>query len=218
MRRSILLILGAALTFSAPLSAIADGIVKGVAKEAIDHPIITGAVIGSAIYLHHKAKCEKLQAQSADGVFTEEAATSGCSNKVSLKDKAKLLLLKSQTKELRKNLAANGEEEKKGCAAHHIVPKNEGREWAKKDADDARSVLDSCGISIDDAINGVYLPYNNDAECVGANHRKLHTSKYYKAIGALLGKASVNGCSRLRDQMQNIKNELQRNTFIGGVW
>ncbi|MDP2759904.1 MAG: AHH domain-containing protein [Sideroxyarcus sp.] len=155
-------------------------------------------------------------ANNSDGI-SEGAQCQSAPPKISLKDKAALLLQKSQAKELRKNLKSAGEDDAKGCAAHHIVPKNENRDWAKDDAKDARDMLDSCGIDIDDAINGVYLPFNKDAECEGANHRRLHTKAYYGEVAKRLLKAALGDCGEVENQLSKIKSELRQNTFIGGV-
>lgn len=194
----------------------------GLFKQAVKHPFLTGAAVvaGAAIATHAgKQNCAK--GGGAEGMpGSEEGGGNQCQGagpKVSLVDKAELALLKSQTKELRRNLAANGEKESKGCAAHHIVPKNENRDWAKEDVEDARGILDSCGIGIDDAANGLYLPFNDDAECEGANHRKLHTKLYYEVISRALVNAFSGGCDQVQSQLKEIKNALRQNTLNGGV-
>lgn len=195
----------------------------GLFKQAVKHPFLTGAAVvaGAAIATHAgKQNCAK--GSGTDGMPGPEESgggnqCQGAGPKVSLVDKAELALLKSQTKELRRNLAASGEKESKGCAAHHIVPKNENRDWAKEDVDDARGILDSCGIGIDDAANGLYLPFNDDAECEGANHRKLHTKLYYEMISRALVNAFSGGCDQVQSQLKEIKNALRQNTLNGGV-
>lgn len=129
-----------------------------------------------------------------------------------------LLLLKSKTTKLRKNMKAAGETEKKGCAAHHIVPQNENRKWAKENADLSRLVLNECKIDIDDAINGVYLPFDENAKCEGANHNKLHSIEYYDEVAFRLLLAFKSDCDQVKNQLQKIKIELKQNTFIGGVY
>lgn len=187
----------------------------GVLKQAIKHPVIAGGVIvaGAAMVVNaKKRRC----AATADGI----SDGSQCNNappKIGLKDKAALLLQKSQTKELRKSLKAAGEDGDKGCAAHHIVPKNENRKWARDDAEDVREILSNCNIHIDDAINGIYLPFNQDAECVGANHRKLHTMDYYRELVRRLARGALNDCHDVKNELREIKKELRQNTFIGGV-
>lgn len=189
----------------------------GVVNKAIDHPYITGAaILGTAIAIKAATRCSAAERAALPAEATADCDAASAAPKVSLKDKAALLLLKSQTKELRKNLAANGENDKKGCAAHHIVPRKEGRSWAKKDADLARGVLGSCGINIDAAINGVYLPYNDDAECDGANHRNLHNGDYYAAVASFLLRAQRRGCGEVEKQLGEIKNMLRQSTFPGG--
>ena len=195
----------------------------GLFKQAVKHPFLTGAAVvaGAAIATH--AGKHNCASSGADGMPGSEEGggnhhqCQGAGPKVSLVDKAGLALLKSQTKELRRSLAASGENESKGCAAHHIVPKNENRDWAKEDVDDARGILDSCGIGIDDAANGLYLPFNDDAECEGANHRKLHTKSYYEVISRALVNAFSGGCDQVQSQLKEIKNALRQNTLNGGV-
>lgn len=187
----------------------------GLLKQAAKHPALTLGVVGAgAAMMAHGGKtgCRK----DSDGMSDNDSCQ-GSTSGVSIKDKAALFLQKSQTKELRKNLQAAGEDESKGCAAHHIVPQNEKREWAKDDANKARQVLNSCDIGIDDAINGVYLPFNKDAECDGANHRKLHTSRYYREVARLLLNAASKSCDEVKRELGEMKSKLRLNTFIGGV-
>lgn len=217
MNRGLIIVLLAVFCLS-PAAAHA-----GLFKQAVKHPFLTGAAVvaGAAIATHAgKQNCAK--GSGTDGMPGSEESgggnqCQGAGPKVSLVDKAELALLKSQTKELRRNLAANGEKESKGCAAHHIVPKNENRDWAKEDVEDARGILDSCGIGIDDAANGLYLPFNDDAECEGANHRKLHTKLYYEVISRALVNAFSGGCDQVQSQLKEIKNALRQNTLNGGV-
>lgn len=193
----------------------------GLFKDAVRHPFLTGAVVvAGAAMAHEAAKPACGKGAGSDGMSGSDSGDDRCAGageKGSLIDKAELTFLKSSTSKLRKNLAANGEKESKGCAAHHIVPQDENRDWAKNDAEDARGVLESCGIGIDDAINGVYLPFNKDAECEGANHRKLHTKIYYATVSRLLLAAHINSCDQVENQLREIKEALRRNTFIGGV-
>lgn len=193
----------------------------GLVKDAVRHPVLTGAAVVAGVAIAHQASKPACgNGAGSDGMLGAESGDARCvgtGDKVGLTDKAELALLKSTTRKLRKNLAANGEKDSKGCAAHHIVPQDESRDWAKDDVDYARQILADCGIGIDDATNGVYLPFNKDAECDGANHRKLHTRIYYATIRLLLSNARVNSCDQVETQLREIKEALRRNTFIGGV-
>lgn len=194
----------------------------GLLKQATKHPFLTGVAVLSVAAIATRAGRRNCASSGAGGIQGLGDSNIRCredkTQKVGLVDKSKLALLKNQTKELRRSLSANGEKESKGCAAHHIVPQNESRDWAKDDADDARNVLDSCNISIDSAINGVYLPFNRNAECEGANHRKLHTKIYYSMVSRLLLAAHINNCDQVKTQLREIKEALRRNTFNGGVY
>lgn len=101
------------------------------------------------------------------------------------------------------------------CDAHHIVPKKEGRLWAKVNADAAREILLACSIDIDSAANGVYLPGKpNAAGCRGAYHKKVHTNNYYKSVHARLSGANdSDGCSGVHRELINIRHDL----MIGGL-
>lgn len=217
MIRSWLWTLLASALVSLPVSSAYAGVVK----EVIKHPVRTGTAavaVGTLIYMN--AKKAPGNGCSEDSSGLGQGSGSGCkegADKPSLAEKADLLLLKAKTAKLRKNLAANGEKAQKGCAAHHLVPQDENRDWARDDVESARSVLDACGIGVDDALNGVYLPFNKDAECEGANHRKLHTKIYYSTVKALLATAAHNGCGEVEVRLNEIKAALRSNTFIGGV-
>ncbi len=118
-----------------------------------------------------------------------------------------LIYEKSNTLKLRKNLLAAGEPSAKGCAAHHIVAQEDKR----KSAADSREILDQCNIDIDDAINGVHLPHNKNAECAGANHRTLHTDNYYDYVVGVLKVALFSGCGSVKDNLSDIKTDLLNN-------
>ncbi len=118
-----------------------------------------------------------------------------------------LIYEKSSTLKLRKNLLAVGEPSAKGCAAHHIVAQEDKRPTAL----DSRELLEQCNIDIDDAINGVHLPHNKNAECAGANHRTLHTEKYYTYVYQLFRRAFPSGCEALKGELSGIKRDLLNN-------
>jgi hypothetical protein len=59
-----------------------------------------------------------------------------------------------------------------GVAAHHIVAHGADA------ADEARAILSHFNININDAVNGVFLN--------AAQHAKMHTAAYYKAVTEML--------------------------------
>lgn len=122
-----------------------------------------------------------------------------------------LIYEKSSTLKLRKNLLAVGEPSAKGCAAHHIVAQGKSLGPGGQETAEARNVLKRCDIDINDAINGVFLPQKSNHECLGVNHNKLHTERYYKYVAAVLELALGNGCNTVKDRLQDIKRHLQNN-------
>lgn len=129
-------------------------------------------------------------------------------------------LKKALNEEIR-NLPATGSppppQDPKDCAAHHIVPQEENRKWAKDLADDARDSIDGC-VDMHSAENGIYLPHGENkkkAECKGTDHNRVHRRSYYEDISVRLNRAKrYNGCSGVRDELQSIKNELSS----GKIW
>ncbi|MBU2793101.1 hypothetical protein HAQ01_06820 [Acidithiobacillus thiooxidans] len=101
-----------------------------------------------------------------------------------------------------------------GCAAHHIVPSNEGRYFAKDIVKETAGILSKCGIKINDAINGVWLPQNKDSACYGAYHPSLHNSRYYQYLKNSIMEAYINadsreeGCANVRRALATIKTLL----------
>jgi hypothetical protein len=81
---------------------------------------------------------------------------------------------------LARNLVAAGATCQRGDQAHHIVAKRARR------ADPARAALQRVGIDIDNAANGVFLPSERSDLRTAANHRRVHTKKYYEAVNKLL--------------------------------
>lgn len=129
-------------------------------------------------------------------------------------------LKKALNEEIR-NLPATGSppppQDPKNCAAHHIVPQEENRDWAKEFAQSARDSIDGC-VDIHSAENGIYLPHGKNkkkAECKGADHTNVHTKNYYKDISRRLEQANViDGCNGVRDELKSIKADL----FSGKLW
>lgn len=167
---------------------------------------IVGASIGAAITAPRgNVKPDDFGERSGSGV----PSTADSSDKPTLVERGELLLLKAKTKELRKNLAANGEQAKKGCAAHHIVPRADNRSFLNGAPQEAREILGACDIDIDSAINGVYLPYEDDAQCSGAKHVDLHTESYYRAVVTALRSALRGGCDKVRSRLSGLKDDLK---------
>ena len=124
-------------------------------------------------------------------------------------------------KALADSLEDDGEPAKDGCVPHHIVPWNEGRRGLKELADGAREILRKCKIPIDSAINGVWLPAKQDADCEGAWHPRLHNKDYYRQVFEDLlaaTKTSVDKlayCMRVRQELTRIKNQLVKKEYTG---
>lgn len=210
------------LLASVLVSLLASSAYAGVVKEMIRHPVRTGTAavaVGALIYMNTKKSTGNGCSEDSTGLG--QGSGSGCkevAGKPSLAEKADLLLLKATTTKLRKNMAANGEEKANGCAAHHIVPHSENRKWARKDAEESRQLLRACGIDLDDAVNGVYLPYENDAECTGPDHNGLHSKAYYSAIVQALRAAFNRGCGSMEQEMGKIKNALKTEQLTARGW
>lgn len=180
--------------------------------KAFKGAVVGAGVVGAGIYIQDKLSCKYGHAEDVitDPLTGEQKVKRRClapNGGLVWKDYnlVELGVILSTTKELRKRMAAEGEVAKKGCAAHHIVPKKDSKFEGN---DESRDILQLCNIDIDDAINGVYLPHNSDAQCKGSKHRSLHTKEYYKAIHKLLTEASDRGCDDVVDVMKKIKKDL----------
>jgi len=92
--------------------------------------------------------------------------------------------LASPSRALARNLEKAGKPRPDGHSAHRIVAADDWR------ATEARRILDSFGIKINDAVNGVWLPYRAPG-AKGVRHASLHTNKYYKEVEKLLRKATT---------------------------
>jgi len=197
-------------------------IASNFAKAANDEPhenkpdltdqILFGVLRGAAkITVHGIAnECNKPENRNEPNCMAVGNLKGGINNaKESARSAAEdLVYLKSETKELKDNLKKSGELKAKGCAAHHIVPQNDQRAAS----DNARRILKACKIDINDARNGVYLPYKESAACTGANHSKLHTNRYYNYVAEILLNAmNNNGCESVIDELSSLKNQLRSN-------
>ncbi len=112
----------------------------------------------------------------------------------------------SSTK-LSQNLINSGISRPAQTAAHHIVA------GSAKMAAPARAILSEYGISINSALNGVFLPANkNSINTMGSNiHSTLHTNTYYETVNTML-----NACTSKQEVIETldtIKNMLLLGEF-----
>ena len=105
------------------------------------------------------------------------------------------------TKELRKNMGAAGRPVLSGDHAHHIVPGKMGGSAGAQ----ARSILNSYGIDINNASNGVGL--SRDAHLKRGYHKNAASAEVLSRIQNLPDAASV------KTELENIGREMQNNTF-----
>lgn len=105
------------------------------------------------------------------------------------------------TTELRKNMSGAGRPVSPGDHAHHIVPGKMGGAAG----DQARAVLDSHGIDINNASNGVALA--RDAHLKRGYHRGAASQEILRRIENLPNSASV------QTELEAIGREMQNNTF-----
>lgn len=68
-------------------------------------------------------------------------------------------------------------------AAHHIVAGSSPK------ANEARAILQKCGVDINDAANGVFLPTQKGV-FNSSYHPSLHTNAYYDKVNKLLSEAT----------------------------
>ncbi|MBU2741850.1 hypothetical protein HAQ01_05045 [Acidithiobacillus thiooxidans] len=183
----------------------------GIAHNFVEHPVRdsiigAGAATIGAAYLMDKYHCH--ESGTYDGIH--QWTCNGVGGAHPWKQEAKDLYIEARTETLRKNMheAYGYPLRVKGCAAHHIVPPDDGRfgNYAEK----LRGILKTCDILPDDAENGVWLPYvKSGADCSGVYHPGLHGDSlgYYKKILTRLSRAYSAG-SNLDESCLNVKNEL----------
>lgn len=131
------------------------------------------------------------------------------------------LNVKQNSVELAQNMAnAQMGTRQPGEAAHHIVPAT------APGASQARAILDSYGITINDAENGVYLPTKNgvlaankNGEAVsGITHNGMHPGDYVNNVNQQIIDANkLGGEIAVRTQLEFIRNEL-KNAANNGDW
>lgn len=123
---------------------------------------------------------------------------------------AKDLILQSSAL-LEKNMTAAGMGVKPaGYAAHHMVPENDGR---FEQCQQARDIIAGFGITVNEAVNGIYLPQTQTAnEATSAQyHRNLHTEAYYQEVVDRLQDATTR--EEAVEILSEIRTELQNGTF-----
>ena len=112
-------------------------------------------------------------------------------------DMAEIVFKGDNSKKLVNNLIKNGIERGENQAAHHIVAG--GSKYAK----DTRKILAKFNISVNDAVNGVFLDKSM--------HSKLHTKEYYQKVQKYL---SENAQSR--EEVVNALKDIAKILSIGG--
>ena len=112
-------------------------------------------------------------------------------------DMAEIVFKGGNSKKLANNLIKNGIERGENQAAHHIVAG--GSKYAK----DTRKILAKFNISVNDAVNGVFLDKSM--------HSKLHTKEYYQKVQKYL---SENAQSR--EEVVNALKDIAKILSIGG--
>ena len=112
-------------------------------------------------------------------------------------DMAEIVFKGGNSKKLANNLIKNGIERGENQAAHHIVAG--GSKYAK----DTRKILAKFNISVNDAVNGVFLDKSM--------HSKLHTKEYYQKVQKYL---SENAQSR--EEVVNALKDIAEILSSGG--
>ena len=110
----------------------------------------------------------------------------------------------SYSRRLRKNMINDGKPIPDDHAAHHIVPKDDGR---FPEAKEARKILENFKIDLDSSPNGVPLPYKPGIS-QGDYHPAIHTGDYYKQVLDLLrgAKTKEDAIQTLRDIGERLYN------------
>jgi len=113
----------------------------------------------------------------------------------------------SSSRKLRQNMIKDEKAIPEGHAAHHIVPKDDGR---FPEAKEARKILEDFGLDLDGSANGVPLPYKSGMG-EGGYHPSIHTREYYKNVVTLLGRATTK--EGVLKALKTIENGLRNGTF-----
>ena len=112
-------------------------------------------------------------------------------------DMAEIVFKGGNSKKLANNLIKNGIERGENQAAHHIVAG--GSKYAK----DTRKILAKFNISVNDAVNGVFLDKSK--------HVGLHTKEYYKKIQMELQNLKTR--EQVIDKLADIAKRLEEECF-----
>ena len=119
------------------------------------------------------------------------------------------------SKILRANMEAAKRSAPDNTDAHHIVPAEENRLWAKEKAEAARRILKRWNIDINHEANGVYLPSKSSIpveELPNAYaHKKVHTKVYYLNIASHLATASSR--ANCLEMLREIGEDLEDGTY-----
>lgn len=106
---------------------------------------------------------------------------------------------------LGKNLESVGIHRPDNTAAHHIVAGGDPRAAA------VRAILDSAGIDINEAVNGVFLPCSSKVACPPAStHSRIHTNVYYDALEERLTNVPT---ETIKETLREIAEELANGEF-----
>ena len=117
------------------------------------------------------------------------------------------LIFRNDSRELGRNLEADGFNRQTDTAAHHIVPSGSNN----PNAVEARNRLQGFGIDINSAANGVFLPTTPESQAPGAYHPSLHTDRYYNSVNKALGRAT--NTQEALDALSGIRGKLLNNQF-----
>ena len=200
-------------------AALGDHEDDSAVGTVIRHPVLSGLAALSADVAAH----QYLHDQGCAADAQHRWFCPGIPGRHILGIEAKDLYLARSTHghALAKNLEAAGEPPRNGCDPHHIVPWRDKRGWAVEYTSKARAILERCGINLDDASNGIWLPKNPDAECEGAWHPRLHNRTYYKNIyrnlrDAMGSLASYDeACRNVKKTLARIKEGLRDKSYEG---
>ena len=92
-------------------------------------------------------------------------------------------------------------------AAHHIVPKDDGR---FPEAKEARKILENFKIDLDSSPNGVPLPYKPGIG-EGGYHPSIHNGEYYRQVVELLREAKTK--EKAIQMLKDIGEQLPKGKF-----
>lgn len=115
------------------------------------------------------------------------------------------------SKILRNNLKKSGIKPPKFFnAAHHIIPEGVKTGEIGKVAERARQILEKCGIDINGAENGVFLPGENGIAAAGnaTVHQGMHSGNYIKEVTRRLEQVNPTNYEDCKAVLKIIKQDL----------